>query len=63
MVKLKLIFTLNPPTNINIYFSCSASRHTKKAIPFSLALLLRRVCSTEEVYNRRASELRPTKNI
>ena len=39
-----------------LFLSCHP-RHTKKAIPFSLALRLCRICSTEEVYNRRASEL------
>ena len=36
-----------------LYSSCHPS-HTKKAIPFSLALRLRRICSTDETFNTRA---------
>ena len=40
-----------------LYSSCHPL-HTKKAIPFSLALRLRRICSTDETFNlRRAAQL------
>ena len=39
-----------------LYSSCHPS-HTKKAIPFSLALRLRRICSTDETFNTRAAQL------
>ena len=33
-------------------------RHTKRAIPFSLALRLRRICSSDETFKLRTNELR-----
>ena len=39
-----------------LYSSCHPL-HTKKAIPFSLALRLRRICSTDETFNTRAAQL------
>ena len=39
-----------------LYTSCHPL-HTKKAIPFSLALRLRRICSTDETFNLRAAQL------
>ena len=39
-----------------LYSSCHPL-HTKKAIPFSLALRLRRICSTDETFNTRAALL------
>ena len=39
-----------------LYSSCHPL-HTKKAIPFSLALRLRRICSTDETFNLRAAQL------
>ena len=39
-----------------LYSSCHPY-HTKKAIPYSLALRLRRICSTDEAFNNRCNEL------
>ena len=39
-----------------LYSSCHPL-HTKKAIPFSLALRLRRICSTDATFNARAAQL------
>ena len=39
-----------------LYSSCHPL-HTKKAIPFSLALRLRRICSTDETFKIRTTEL------
>ena len=39
-----------------LYSSCHPL-HTKKAIPFSLALRLRRICSTDETFNTRTAQL------
>ena len=39
-----------------LYSSCHPL-HTKKAIPFSLALRLRRTCSTDATFNTRAAQL------
>ena len=39
-----------------LYSSCHPL-HTKKAIPFSLALHLRRICSTDATFNTRAAQL------
>ena len=47
------------PTNTHQYLlhsSCHAT-HTKRAIPLSLALRLRRICSTEETFTLRTNEL------
>ena len=41
----------------HLLFSSSHPIHTKKAIPFSLALRLRRICSTHEAFQTRTSEL------
>ena len=42
---------------MNILYSSCHPLHTKTAIPFSLALRLRRVCSTDATFNTRAAEL------
>ena len=45
------------PTNKHQYLlksSCHPS-HTKQSIPFSIALRLRRICSTDEFFNTRSS--------
>ena len=39
-----------------LYSSCHPL-HTKNAIPFSLALRLRRICSTDETFNIRTAQL------
>ena len=39
-----------------LYSSCHPL-HTKKATPFSLALRLRRICSTDETFNTRTAQL------
>ena len=39
-----------------LYSSCHPL-HTKKAIPFSLALRLRRTCSTDKMFNARTAQL------
>ena len=41
----------------HLLFSSCHPRHTKKAIPFSLALRLRRICSTDHAFNTRTAEL------
>ena len=33
-------------------------QHTKRAIPFSLALRLRRICSSDETFKQRSNELK-----
>ena len=37
--------------------SSSHPYHTKKSIPYSLALRLRRICSTDEFFKHRSAEL------
>ena len=59
MAKLSLTFTPNLQTNINTYYirqSCHPM-HTERAIPFSLTLRLRRICSTNEIFTLRTNEL------
>jgi hypothetical protein len=41
----------------HLLFSSCHPCHTKKAIPFSLALRLRRICSTDQAFNTRSAEL------
>ena len=47
------------PTDKHQYLLYSSSHpfHTKKSIPYSLALRLRRICSKEDSFNIRATEL------
>ena len=47
------------PTDKHQYLLYSSSHpiHTKKSIPYSLALRLRRICSKEDYFNIRATEL------
>ena len=47
------------PTDKDQYLLYSSSHpiHTKKSIPYSLALRLRRICSKEDSFNIRATEL------
>ena len=47
------------PTDKDQYLLYSSSHpiHTKKSIPYSLALQLRRICSKEDSFNIRATEL------
>ena len=47
------------PTDKHQYLLHSSSHpyHTKKSIPYSLALRLRRICSTDEFFERRSAEL------
>ena len=40
-----------------LHSSCHP-QHTKRAIPFSLALRLRRVCSSDETFKQRSNELK-----
>ena len=40
-----------------LYSSCHSLHDIKTAIPFSLALLLRRICSTDAMFNTRAARL------
>ena len=42
-------------TPILITFVMSSGIHTKRAIPFSLALRLRRICSTNEIFTLRTN--------
>ena len=62
ILRLPFNYTLNlytKPTDKHqhlLYSSCHPL-HTKKAIPFSLALRLRRICSTDETFNLRAAQL------
>ena len=48
------------PTDKHQYLLQSSChpRHTKRAIPFSLALRLRRICSSDETFKLRTNELR-----
>ena len=59
MAKSSLTFTPNLQTNINTYYIRHACHpiHTKRAIPFSLALGLRRICSANEIFTLRTNEL------
>ena len=41
----------------NLFYCSCHPLHTKKAIPFSLALRLRRICSTDETFKIRTTEL------
>ena len=47
------------PTDKHQYLLYSSSHpfHTKKSIPYSLALRLRRICSKDDSFNIRATEL------
>ena len=47
------------PTDKHMYLLYSSCHplHTKKAIPFSLALRLRRICSTDKAFETRAAQL------
>ena len=47
------------PTDKHQYLLHSSSHpyHTKKSIPYSLALRLRRICSTDEFFKHRSAEL------
>ena len=59
MAKSSLTFTANLQTNINTYYirqSCHPM-HIKRAIPFSLAPRLRRICSTNETFTLRTNGL------
>ena len=61
MVSYKPTFTLNPLTNINVYLSPHATcppppPHTKRSIPYSLALRLRRICSDNDTYKQRCED-------
>ena len=40
-----------------LYSKCHP-QHTKRAIPFSLALPLRRICSSDETFKQRSNELK-----
>ena len=59
MAKSSLTFTPNLQTNINTYYirQLCYPMHTKRAIPFSLAPRLRRICSTNEIFTLRTNGL------
>ena len=46
-----------PVFSESVLYSSSHPFHTKKSIPYSLALRLRRICSKEDSFNIRATEL------
>ena len=56
MAKSSLTFTPNLQTNTNTYYILHVIPYTKRAIPFSLALRLRRICSTNETFTLRTNE-------
>ena len=45
------------PTDKHQYYSRHLVTHTKRTIPFSLALRLRRICLTDDFFNKRCREL------
>ena len=51
------LYTKPTDKHQHLLFSSCHPLHTKKAIPFSLALRLRRICSTYETFKTRAAEL------
>ena len=56
--KSRPTFILNLQINISIFLKSSCHpAHTKRIIPFSLALRLRRICSTDHFFNKRCYEL------
>ena len=57
MGSLLLIFTAKP-TDSHLYlpFSSSHPAHCKRAIPYGVALRIRRNCSTDEFLNKRCVE-------
>ena len=51
------LYTKPTDKHQHLLFSSCHPLHTKKAIPFSLALRLRRICSTDETFSTRAAQL------
>ena len=60
-------FTSIPFLDVNVYVDndnittdlyTKATQHTKRAIPFSLALRLRRICSSDETFKQSSNELK-----
>ena len=51
------LYTKPTDKNKHLLYSSCHPLHTKKAIPFSLALCLRRICSTDATFNTRAVQL------
>ena len=52
------LFTKPTDKHQHLFSSSCHPHHTKKAIPFSLALRLRRICSTDAKFKNRISELK-----
>ena len=52
------LFTKPTDKHQHLLSSLCHPHHTKKAIPFSLALRLRRICSTEAKFKHRINELK-----
>ena len=52
------LFTKLMDKHQHLLSSSCHPRHTKKAIPFSLALRLRRICSTDATFKHRINELK-----
>ena len=51
------LYTKPTDKHQHLLYSSYHPLHAKKAIPFSLALHLRRICSTDETFNLRAAQL------
>ena len=51
------LYTKPTDKHQHLLYSACHPLHTKKAIPFSLALRLRRICSTDETFKIRTTEL------
>ena len=52
------LFTKHTDKHQHLLSSSCHPHHTKKAIPFSLALRLRRICSTDAKFKHRINELK-----
>ena len=52
------LFTKPTDKHQHLLSSSCHPHHTKKAIPFSLALRLRRICSTDAKFKHRINELK-----
>ena len=51
-------FVKETDTHQFLHFSSCHPYHTKKGIPYSQAVRLRRICSTEEFFQKRVSNLK-----
>ena len=52
-------YTVSPQTNTNTYNTPAATQNIKKnSLPYSLALRLHRICSTDELFSLRTKEMK-----